>query len=119
MLIGGEIRSTVTDNSGAVLPDLKVTMTNLQTAASRLVTTNSARSYGLSDIPPDYPVGPVGLEPIRRNNSSFVPQRHRGIDVGSVAGREKCRCHNQQHRKHRHAGERSRIVRRDFKKQTA
>src|SRR5258708_2770638 len=46
----GEIKGTVTDNSGAVLPGVKVTITNVQTGVSAVVTTNSAGIYDAPSV---------------------------------------------------------------------
>lgn len=47
----GEIRGTVTDNSGAVLQGVKVTITNVQTGASIVASTNSAGIYAAASVP--------------------------------------------------------------------
>ena len=47
----GEIKGTVTDNSGAVLPGVRVTITNLQTGVGTVITTNSAGIYDVPSLP--------------------------------------------------------------------
>lgn len=47
----GEIKGTVTDNSGAVLPGVKVTIFNVQTGVSTATTTNSAGIYDVPSLP--------------------------------------------------------------------
>ncbi len=47
----GEIKGTVTDNSGAVVPGVKVTITNVQTGVSTVVTTNAAGIYDAPSVP--------------------------------------------------------------------
>src|SRR6266851_9797235 len=47
----GEIKGTVTDNSGAVLPGVKVTITNVQTGVATVATTNSAGIYDAPSVP--------------------------------------------------------------------
>ena len=47
----GEIRGTVTDNSGAVLSGVKVTITNVQTGVNTVTTTNSAGVYEVPSVP--------------------------------------------------------------------
>ncbi len=45
------ILGTVTDQSGAVVPQAKVTITNTNTGANRTVTTNQSGSYNAPDLP--------------------------------------------------------------------
>jgi hypothetical protein len=47
----GEIKGTVTDNSGAVVPGVKVTITNLQTGITTVTTSNSAGIYDAPSVP--------------------------------------------------------------------
>jgi len=47
----GEIKGTVTDNSGAVVPGVKVTITNVQTGVSTVATTNAAGIYDAPSVP--------------------------------------------------------------------
>jgi len=48
----GEIRGTVSDQSAAVIPDVEVTITNIQTGVSLRVTTNTAGVYDAPSVPP-------------------------------------------------------------------
>ena len=51
----GTITGTITDPTGAVVPDAKVTARNVATNAVRVVTTNTAGTYIVSNlIPADY-----------------------------------------------------------------
>src|SRR2546421_10875203 len=47
----GSIEGTIIDTTGAVVPDAKVTATNLQTGLTRSVTTNSEGLYRLLLLP--------------------------------------------------------------------
>ena len=46
----GDIRGTVTDPTGAVVPDVTVTVTNLDTGVTKVVTTNGAGLYDTNSI---------------------------------------------------------------------
>jgi hypothetical protein len=48
----GLITGTVTDSSGAVMPDAQVTVTNVGTSLTRNTTTNSTGAYILPQMPP-------------------------------------------------------------------
>ncbi len=48
----GEINGSVTDNSGAVLPGVTVTATNLETGLTRTVVTESNGNYSIPLLPP-------------------------------------------------------------------
>jgi hypothetical protein len=50
--VNGTITGTLTDASGAVVSDVKVTATNTATNASQSTTTNAAGVYFFSDMPP-------------------------------------------------------------------
>jgi len=47
----GEIKGTVTDNSGAVVPGVRVTILNVQTGVSTVATTNTAGIYDVPSVP--------------------------------------------------------------------
>src|SRR3954467_9555830 len=53
-----QIAGTVKDQSGAVLPGVEVTVTQVNTAATRNAVTNETGSYLLSNLP----IGPYRLE---------------------------------------------------------
>ncbi len=55
--VTGAISGTVTDPSGAVVPDAKVTVTSKETGAKRSVTTNAAGDYFIAALP----VGPYDV----------------------------------------------------------
>lgn len=48
----GQIAGTVTDPSGAVIPNVAITAQNVGTNASRTVTSNSSGSYVFTNLPP-------------------------------------------------------------------
>ena len=51
----GEIRGTVTDSSGAVIPGVVVTITNSATGVVQRVTTDETGLYDAPFVPLDYP----------------------------------------------------------------
>jgi outer membrane receptor protein involved in Fe transport len=60
----GEIKGTATDPSGAVISDVKVTITNVQTGVMTSVTTNSDGIY-------DVPAVPVGMYKVTFSKAGF------------------------------------------------
>src|SRR3954467_13819212 len=46
----GDIRGTVTDSSGALVPDVKVTVTNVATGVSKMFTTNQSGLFDTDSI---------------------------------------------------------------------
>src|SRR6266480_3014830 len=52
------IVGTVTDSTGAIMPDVKVTVTHMGTMISRPLVTNSAGNY----IAPELPIGPYSVK---------------------------------------------------------
>src|SRR5690349_18761966 len=50
--ITGTISGSVTDPTGAMVPDATVTITNAETGLVRTTTTNSAGDYSAPDLPP-------------------------------------------------------------------
>ena len=48
----GEITGTITDSSGAVIPGAQVTVTNVDTGATRTVQTNEAGAYTVPFLNP-------------------------------------------------------------------
>jgi hypothetical protein len=71
----GEIRGTVTDSSGAVIPDVQVTITNVGTGVSTMVKTNST---GVYDVPTLLP-GAYSVEFSKPGFSTFV---RKGVTLG-------------------------------------
>src|SRR5712672_1274062 len=76
---GGSISGTVTDQTGAVVPDTTVTALNLDTTVQQTTKTNSNGSYTLTNLP----VGRYEIEIIR---DGFKPYKRTGlvIDVNDV-----------------------------------
>jgi Carboxypeptidase regulatory-like domain/TonB dependent receptor len=70
----GEIKGTVTDASGAVLPGAKVTITNVQNGVSTAAITNSAGIY-------DAPSVPVGEYKITFSKEGFRDFVRQGISL--------------------------------------
>jgi hypothetical protein len=68
------IRGTVTDPSGAVVPDAKVTATNDDTSVSSQTTTTSAGVYTFTDLIP-------GTYTVRVEKSGFATRLLRGVHV--------------------------------------
>ena len=60
----GEITGTVTDTSGAVVPQVKVTVTNQQTNSTRETMTNDAGAYTVTLLP-------VGVYTISAQKTGF------------------------------------------------
>src|SRR5882724_3040629 len=76
---GGSISGTVTDQTGAVVPDTTVTTLNLDTTVQQTTKTNSNGSYTLTNLP----VGRYEIEIIREG---FKPYKRTGliIDVNAA-----------------------------------
>src|SRR5882724_8353081 len=76
---GGSISGTVTDQTGAVVPDTTVTTLNLDTTVQQTTKTNSNGSYTLTNLP----VGRYEIEIIREG---FKPYKRTGlvIDVNAT-----------------------------------
>jgi len=68
----GEIRGTVTDTSGAVLPGVKVTITNVQTGVSTVSATNGSGIYEVPSLP-------IGEYQITFAKEGFRPVVRQGI----------------------------------------
>lgn len=69
----GSIAGTVTDPSGAVVPDAEITVTNEQTGTvARTATTNSAGSYALPDLP-------VSTYSVRAKKQGFITAVHSNV----------------------------------------
>ncbi len=69
---GGTILGTVTDPSGAVVPGVKITITNTDTGTSQTLTTNSAGQYVAPDLQ-------VGHYTVRAEASGFKTAQQAGI----------------------------------------
>ncbi len=73
-IISGDITGTVTDPSGATIPDATVTLMNVSTNASQKTTTNAEGSYRFAFVPP-------GTYQINVSASGFQSQARSGIVV--------------------------------------
>ncbi len=71
---GGSISGTVTDQTGAVVPDTTVTALNLDTTVQQTTKTNSNGSYTLTNLP----VGRYEIEIIR---DGFKPYKRTGLVI--------------------------------------
>src|SRR5262245_27828611 len=74
----GQISGTVTDQSGAVLPGVEVTLTKTDTASARTTVTNETGNYVL----PNLPTGPYRLEAALQGFRTYV-QTGIELQVGS------------------------------------
>jgi outer membrane receptor protein involved in Fe transport len=70
----GEIKGTVTDSTGAVVPGVRVTIANVQTGVSTDATTNSAGIY-------DVPSLPIGQYKITFSKAGFRNSVREGITL--------------------------------------
>lgn len=70
----GEILGTITDTSGAVIPNAAVAITNTQTNVSNTITTDSAGAYALPDLLP-------GVYTVRVSLQGFQTAVHGGIEL--------------------------------------
>src|SRR5205823_1119966 len=61
------IVGTVTDSTGAIMPDVKVTVTHTGTMISRSLVTNSAGNY----IAPELPIGPYSVKAERQGFKTY------------------------------------------------
>ena len=68
------ITGTVTDTSGGVIADAKVTVTNDSTGVAKVVTTTSAGSYTVTDLLP-------GTYTVKVENAGFQASIHSGVGV--------------------------------------
>jgi hypothetical protein len=83
------ISGTVTDASGAVLPNANITVHNNATRSDRSATTNESGSYTLTNLPPgDYNVRAeiAGFETTMLNNVHLDPSIGRRIDLALKVG---------------------------------
>ena len=74
----GDIRGTVTDSSGAVIPDVTVTISNVDTGVTKILKTNSAGLYDTSSIV----VGTYSLV-FERDGFEKFSRPHISLEVGT------------------------------------
>src|ERR1700731_30302 len=77
---GATLNGTVTDPSGAALPNAKVTVTSLQTGLTRTTTTNQTGLYSI----PQLPVGTYDLT-VEANGFKLSKRTGVSLTVGAVA----------------------------------
>ncbi len=70
--VNGTIVGTVTDSSGAEVPNASVTITDLGTAVSRKLETDSSGYYSVPDLPP-------GNYKVDARKEGFAPQERVGV----------------------------------------
>jgi hypothetical protein len=73
--IGGALQGTVTDASGAVVPDATVTIVNVLTDQIRSVITDPQGSFRAAELPP-------GSYEVRLNRPGFAPYKRTDITLG-------------------------------------
>jgi hypothetical protein len=76
----GQITGTILDTSGAVVPDVKVTVTNTQTNVQRETRSNATGNYGV-------PLLPVGVYDVAAQKEGFNVAQKTGLtlNIGDVA----------------------------------
>ncbi len=72
--VNATLLGTVTDSTGAVVPDAKVTVTEMKTDVGRTVTTNQSGNYELPDLPP-------GQYKVMVEQTGFKTETRANIDV--------------------------------------
>ena len=83
------ISGTVTDSSGAVLPNASITVHNNETRSDRSAKTNESGSYTITNLPPgDYNVRVenTGFETTTLNNVHLDPSIGRRVDIAMKVG---------------------------------
>ncbi len=78
--VNATLLGTVTDSSGAVIPNAKVTITDVNTGISRVATTNESGNYTFPDIAP-------GTYTVSTEQTGFKKENRTGVvvDVNSTA----------------------------------
>ncbi len=72
--VNGSLVGTVTDPSGASVPNAKVTITEVNTATTRTANTNESGNYNFADLPP-------GTYKVSIEAPGFKRQERTGVDV--------------------------------------
>src|SRR4051812_27757337 len=70
----GTIRGTITDPSGAVVAGAQVTITNVNTAATRSATTGTEGLYAFTDLQP-------GMYDVKVSHPNFRESLTRGVEL--------------------------------------
>ena len=68
------ISGTVTDSSGAAVPNAKITVRNVGTNVAQSITTDNQGRYGVPDLP-------IGTYEIEAEMTGFKKYIHRGFDL--------------------------------------
>ena len=83
------IQGTVTDPSGAVVPDATVTLTNNETGQAKTATTSSAGVYGFNALPPStytVSVSKEGFQTKTLDQVQVIPEQPNAVDVELAVG---------------------------------
>ena len=72
--VNATLLGTVTDTSGAVVPNAKITITETQTSVNHALQTNDSGNYILPDVPP-------GLYSVSVEATGFKKENRRDITV--------------------------------------
>src|SRR3974377_2473121 len=72
--VNGSLVGTVTDSSGATIPNARVTIAESQTGVSRTVSTNESGNYSFADVPP-------GTYTVTAEQPGFKRASRSGVDV--------------------------------------
>src|SRR5260370_11528094 len=72
--VTGSLLGTITDSSGAAVPNAKVTITDANTGISRNTTTNESGNFNFSDVPP-------GTYTVAAEVTGFKRASRAGVDV--------------------------------------
>src|SRR5690349_12654842 len=72
--VTGSLLGTITDSSGAAVPNAKVTITDANTGVSRTTTTNESGNYNFADLPP-------GIYTVAAEVTGFKRATRPGVDV--------------------------------------
>src|SRR5258708_14555990 len=72
--VTGSLLGTITDSSGAAVPNAKVTITDANTGISRTATTNESGNFSFVDLPP-------GTYRVATEQTGFKRAERAGADV--------------------------------------
>src|SRR5437868_8288515 len=83
------ISGTITDSSGAVVPDAQITIHNNATLADRTIASNESGVYNLTNLPPgsySIRVTKAGFQNSTLNDVQLDPNIGRRVDVAMKVG---------------------------------
>src|SRR5438046_1471037 len=72
--VNATLLGTITDASGAAVPNAKITITEVNTGVSRTVQTNESGNYTFSELPP-------GTYSVTAEQAGFKRAARTGVDV--------------------------------------